>query len=342
MQNRKPLVSIMIPNYNHGIYLDQCIQSTLNQTYENIEIVVLDNCSNDNSTEIIKKYTKDGVKLLKNICNIRGDTYKVISELTGGKYKMLLCADDYILPDFVSKSISVMEEYPNVGYVHCEKDNVTENDDIISLDPFYNCSFIVSGEEVMPIYLLTPVASPSNGIFRTTSFEMIGGYNSLMPHVNADRTLWYYLSTISDYAYIREKLGRYRISTNSQSSLSVLNFSGPICDYLSIKNLIDYAELKGYKKVTERKEEAYKKISSFCLSYVSSMLKNKNFNRAKEYLIFCKLFDSDIEKDERYLKLKKMHETKIIDTEYFKNETNESTSRKRSYEPPNGYKKINV
>lgn len=54
-----PLISVVVPNYNHARYLDQRLQSILNQTYRNIEVIILDDCSSDNSLEVISKYTND-------------------------------------------------------------------------------------------------------------------------------------------------------------------------------------------------------------------------------------------------------------------------------------------
>jgi glycosyltransferase involved in cell wall biosynthesis len=51
-----PLVSVIIPNYNHARFLDERIQSILNQTYQNFEVIILDDKSSDNSVEVINKY----------------------------------------------------------------------------------------------------------------------------------------------------------------------------------------------------------------------------------------------------------------------------------------------
>ena len=63
--NKNPLVSVIIANYNNAVFLDQCIKSILNQTYKNIEIIVVDDKSTDNSIDELYKY-KNKIKIIKN------------------------------------------------------------------------------------------------------------------------------------------------------------------------------------------------------------------------------------------------------------------------------------
>ncbi len=58
---KNPLISVVIPNYNHAQFLEKRIESVLNQTYKNIEIILLDDKSTDNSIDIIKKYEQNPV-----------------------------------------------------------------------------------------------------------------------------------------------------------------------------------------------------------------------------------------------------------------------------------------
>ncbi len=342
MSVKGELVSIMIPNYNHGRFLDKCIQSALNQTYENVEIVVLDNCSEDDSISVIKKYISRGVRLLKNPTNISNRSYDVLASLTSGKYMMLLCADDYIMPDFIEKAVKVMEKYPNVGYVHGERNFINQSGDIIEIEPFFNCSFWAKGEEMLPIYLMTPVAMPSQGIIRRSSFDKIKGYDAVIPHLSADKTLWFYLSTVSDYVYIREKVVCFHIGDETQSSITVKNFQMPILVYLTIKNLLDYSRLKGYHKVLEREQEALKKFSVECLEYCKEMLVIGDFTKANEYLLFCQLINNTIVENQCFQTLHQMQNTKTVDMDYLADMEKAGFEKKRNYEPPMGFQSIEV
>ena len=66
--SNQPLVSVIIPNYNHARFLDERIKSVLGQTYQNIEVIILDDCSTDNSREVIEKY-RSNPKVTKIVYN---------------------------------------------------------------------------------------------------------------------------------------------------------------------------------------------------------------------------------------------------------------------------------
>lgn len=94
-----PLVSVIVPNYNHSVYLDQRLQSVLCQTYKNIEVIILDDCSTDNSLEVIEKYRSDSriVSVVVNDIN-SGNTYYQWDKgihLATGNLVWIAESDDY-------------------------------------------------------------------------------------------------------------------------------------------------------------------------------------------------------------------------------------------------------
>jgi len=125
-ENTSPLVSIIIPCYNYGQYIEKCIQSALDQTYENIEIVVVDNGSTDNSLEKINTFSHDKqVKIIKLDKNIfpGSQTESAIGiaiKKSSGKYISILYADDWYLPTKIEKQVNLFDNAPSsVGVVYC-------------------------------------------------------------------------------------------------------------------------------------------------------------------------------------------------------------------------------
>ena len=113
-----PLVSVIIPTYNKSHFLKHTIESVINQTYSNIEIIVIDDGSTDNTEELAKSYGSK-IKYIKQ--NNLGGT---ASRNTGiksatGKYLNFLDHDDLFLPEKIEKQVRVLESNPKVGFVHC-------------------------------------------------------------------------------------------------------------------------------------------------------------------------------------------------------------------------------
>ncbi|MCE5336662.1 MAG: glycosyltransferase [Desulfobacteraceae bacterium] len=343
MNNREPLVSIMIPNRNHSAFLGQCIESALNQTYGHTEIMVLDNCSADNSLEVASRYAKDGVRVCRNPKNIMNASYRVLTLLTKGVYMTLLCADDFIKPTFVEKCVNIFEQHHDVGYVHCERNYIDPDGNVTELDPFYSCSFIAPGHSALPIYMLTDVAQPSQCVMRRSIFEQMYGYETEFDHANADKDLWFRLSLVSNYAYLREKLAFIRIHPSRETITSFRNFYHPLAMYLTLDNQAKLGALGGHRNVLERLPAAYRKLASESVKIAFFCLEENNRPLAKQYGLFARIASGDIVKDAQYIKLQELLEKDGGSSECASRQGTQSDmflSRKRSYDPPEGFKVI--
>ena len=99
MTNQGPSFSICIPNYNYGKYIGQTIESVLTQTYQNFEIIVVDNASTDNSIEIIESFKDPRIKLYKNNYNIGfAPNLQKATSLATKEFINLLSSDDQMKP----------------------------------------------------------------------------------------------------------------------------------------------------------------------------------------------------------------------------------------------------
>jgi len=123
--NSKPLVTVIIPCYNHAKYISQCIESILKQTYTNIELIIVDNGSTDDSYNRIVKYAKlDGVRIIRLDNNIPpgkiNGPLSIALKVASGEYISLLYSDDWYKPDKIEKQIlCFLQAPPSVGVVYC-------------------------------------------------------------------------------------------------------------------------------------------------------------------------------------------------------------------------------
>jgi alpha-1,3-rhamnosyltransferase len=124
--NTQPLVSIIIPCYNYEKYVEQSIKSALEQTYENIEVIVVDNGSTDGSLLKIKKFLSEkNVKVLQFKNNNPPGKYNSFHMIDAvreskGEYISMLYADDWYLPSKIEKQMDIFKKSPSsVGVVYC-------------------------------------------------------------------------------------------------------------------------------------------------------------------------------------------------------------------------------
>lgn len=114
-----PVVSIAMPTYNRAdSYLKEALQSALAQTYRNIEIIVSDNCSSDETEAVVKRFQDNRIRYFKQTENIGSkNNINFCLAQARGKYFQLLFDDDVIDPDFLELCIKAIPAHTNVGVV---------------------------------------------------------------------------------------------------------------------------------------------------------------------------------------------------------------------------------
>ncbi|HVF80442.1 MAG TPA: glycosyltransferase family 2 protein [Flavisolibacter sp.] len=119
-----PFVSVIVPNYNHALYLDKRLQSILDQTYQDYEIIILDDCSTDNSREVIERYRNHSkvTHIVFNETN-SGSTFKQWRkglELAKGEWIWIAESDDYCSPELLSKLLQLTSGRDNIVLSYCQ------------------------------------------------------------------------------------------------------------------------------------------------------------------------------------------------------------------------------
>ena len=118
-----PLVSIIIPTYNRPKYLKRAIGSTLNQTYENLEIIIIDDCSTQDISTVVNEFQDNRIKYFKNTTN-QGSVFSRNRGLSicTGEYVNFLDDDDEILPQKIEFQLAKFKEsnVENLGVVSCD------------------------------------------------------------------------------------------------------------------------------------------------------------------------------------------------------------------------------
>ena len=118
-----PTVSVIIPNYNHAPYLKERIDSVLNQTYQDFEVIILDDCSPDNSVEVIEQYRSNPhvSHILINEQNTRNTfiQWERGISMAKGRYIWIAESDDVAEPQLLETLIGQLEQHPDASVAFC-------------------------------------------------------------------------------------------------------------------------------------------------------------------------------------------------------------------------------
>jgi glycosyltransferase involved in cell wall biosynthesis len=117
-----PKITALVPSYNHGRYLRQRIESVLTQTYQNIELIVIDDCSADDSDEVIQQILREyDFKYIRNAQNSGTpfSSWERITALATGDYIWICESDDYASPTFLEAAVEKLKHLPNAVLFYC-------------------------------------------------------------------------------------------------------------------------------------------------------------------------------------------------------------------------------
>lgn len=298
----KPLVSIVIPNYNYGRFIRQTMESAVGQTYENIEIIVVDDGSTDNSVEIVNEYVKKkvNVTLYKNEKNLGvvGNHNKAVA-LSHGEYIVVLSSDDYLDAHFVEECVKKFEDYPSAGMVVSAMHLVDDKGVVTDAPNYYGSSFICKGIYQCKVFLMSNTFVPSQVLFKRECIENpeVGGAFSDYADTSIDTELWYRICLHYDFLYFDKRLCYYRSYIGSYSK-SYDNLKGAMQYYLLRQRFLQLARDNEY--IQSYKEEAIRRTPLFCIRSIRNLLMVGDYRTAKRYLRLAEAIDLGIADSKYY------------------------------------------
>lgn len=240
MTVHQPKVSVIIPNYNHGKYLAKRIESVLNQTFTDFELLILDDCSQDNSQQLIAYYVSvdSRVKSLINNQN-SGSVFKQWSlgfNQTKGKYIWIAESDDFAEETFLEVLLSIMEKDELVTFAYSNSWIVDEGNRIQGTtadwkqkyfnDNHWGENYITDGRQELQRYLAVActINNASSVLFRRSSIEAVGGVDNTFRYTG-DWMMYIKLSMQGRIAYKADCLSNYREHNENTSKKSEVDGS---------------------------------------------------------------------------------------------------------------------
>ncbi len=218
------LVSVVIASYNHEKYISDAIHSVLNQTYQNLELIVMDDASTDHTVEILKKIKDKRLKKIyskKNQGTVR--TINQLIQLCHGDYLAVLGSDDIWYPEKLEKQVKCLEE-KNVDACFSQADIIDENGEIYSdqdsfSEEIFHYENMSQGKRMRLFYEVgNHLCHPSSLVTRKV-IEKIGLYNCSYRQLH-DFEYWVRLINQFQLFILDEKLLGYRRLRNGNLSSS--------------------------------------------------------------------------------------------------------------------------
>lgn len=173
MQNL-PLVSIIIPCYNREKYISQAIDSCLTQTYQNIEIIVIDDGSSDNSVRVVESYLPKVSLIKQKNLGVSAARNRGI-EASKGELLVFLDSDDWLSKDIVEQHVKTFKEYKNIDISCADSTSAASINRTIK-----KSNWPENPSTPLELFLLSPPPFPACEMYRASTVKKLGGYDEEM------------------------------------------------------------------------------------------------------------------------------------------------------------------
>ena len=212
-------VSVCIPAYNNADYIKETIECVLNQTYKDLELIVVDDQSTDNTVEIVRSIKDERLKLYVNETNLgMAGNWNHCMELCTGEYIKLICADDLIHETLIQKEVEIMEQYQDVMLVQSDTEFVDKNGKGKGYYKRYRKSGVVDGKQVSKncIFTRNKLGAPLANLIRRSAYEQSGGFDASFVYI-IDYDFYMSIANKSKIYIIHEPLNYFRIRYDSNT-----------------------------------------------------------------------------------------------------------------------------
>ncbi len=199
-------MSVIVPSYNMARYLPKSVPSALAQTYTNLEVVIVDDGSSDDTAQVVRQWDKDPrVRLHRQPNGGLSHARNQGIAHSKGPFIALLDADDIWMPQKLALQMALFKDRPQVGVVFSNYERMNDNEERMPMGPTTMYRGKVSGR-----LLVENFVPASSAVVRRECFERCGGFEVELK-TGEDYEMWLRLSAHTEFDFVPEPLMRYRI-----------------------------------------------------------------------------------------------------------------------------------
>ena len=248
-------VTVIMPNYNHARYLQQRMDSILAQDYPELEVIVLDDASTDDSLAILQSYEKHP-KVMRVLTNEQnsGNTFAQWQrglEMATGDYIWIAESDDVAEPTLLSRLVAALEQKKaSLAFCHSQWIDSEGQPIARSLDPRWKRDFSMAGATFVRRYLLgyNSICNASAVVFKREAVQAVEMAKVIQYTASGDRLFWIQIALQGRVAYVADSLNRFRQHTNKVSGGAENMGVNIVQDHAIYRMMKDVLGLSGNEK----------------------------------------------------------------------------------------------
>jgi glycosyltransferase involved in cell wall biosynthesis len=283
-----PLISIIIPMYNQRPdFLRECLQSAINQTYSNIEIIVSDNHSTNEAGHVLEEFTDERLKIIKPPRHLDiGDNFSFAARAAMGEYISFLSSDDLLYPECIAKVVQPLIKNKDLVFAYCENAMIDEEGNRKAiLRKLQMPSGVYPRKEIAVRQYIKPEYWIIGGVVRHEHFRRVGLINEMRA---ADWILGLQLLKYGNVAYCNEVLSAIRFHERKGDEkqkyaeaytlhyLQIVTKHGPI---IEDQELLDAIGISKEQAIAYRNKEILGSVITLTRKYHHHIVNKETMNR---------------------------------------------------------------
>lgn len=272
LKSSYPTVSVCIPTYLGGKHLGSAIDSVLEQTFSDFELLIIDDNSPDDTSAVVAQYKDPRIRFLRNTHNLgpEGNWNRCLAE-SKGKYFKLLPQDDFLYPTCLEHQVIVLDEdkQEKLALVFCARKIIDSHGCIVAVRkyPGGKTGFVQSSKLARRCvrYGTNLIGEPGSVLFRRTLAQEVGDFDGSIPYT-IDLDYWFRLLLRGEAYYLADPLVAFRVSSGSWSVA------------IGSKQSVDFQNF-----ITKVLKKSYYNFNYFDIAIGHSMAKINNYLRLVFY-----------------------------------------------------------
>lgn len=255
-----PLVSLCIPTFNSEKWISECLNSALAQTYEPLEILIVDDASSDGTLELARSLKDERIRVISNEQNLGlVRNWNRCVQLARGMFIKFLLHDDILYTDCVKRMMELFLSYDNLGLVFSERDIILESDADdksasewlkrnATLGPRFdsirrvNSGRTLFAQQLRAGFRNNLVGEPSSVLVKKQCFKHLGPFNVKLWQI-CDMEMWLRVMFFYDVGFLPERLSAFRIHARSASFSNVKSRRNWLDALWLLESLSSYEEV---------------------------------------------------------------------------------------------------